>query len=86
MVLAIYLPDDIAKQFKADRLQGSLHKLRLLTERWHKIDVYSSVKLGITADDVKLMQQLEASFCVAREADKGETLVDSNDQTHGDVK
>ena len=85
MVLAIYLPDDIAQQFKADRLQGSLHKLRLLAEKLHKVDVYSSLKLGVTDDDVKLMQQLEVSFCMAREVNnQNETLVDQSGHTHVD--
>jgi hypothetical protein len=38
----------------------------------------------LLSTDVKLMRQLEASFCLAREVDKkGEILIDPNDPTHG---
>ena len=83
MVLAIFLPDDIAEQFKNDRLQASLHRLRRLSKKFNRTggQVDGDVLLST---DVKLMQQLEASFCLAREVDKkSEILIDPNDPTHG---
>lgn len=83
MVIAIYLPDDIAEQFKADRLQGSLHRLRKLAQKFNRVGgiVDGDVLLST---DVKVMQQLETSFCLAREVDKkSEILIDPNDPTHG---
>lgn len=83
MVVALYLPDDIAEQFKADRLQGSPHRLRRLSEKFNRTGGNIDGEVLLTTD-VKLMQQLEASFCVAREVDKkGEILIDPNDPTHG---
>lgn len=86
MVIALYLPDDIAEQFKADRLQDSLHRLRILA---HKFKRQGGLVGGqeLLRSDVKLMQQLEASFCLAREVDKkGEILIDPNDPTRGGKK
>jgi len=86
MVIALYLPDDIAEQFKNDRLQGSLYRLRRLAQ---KIDRAGGQFDGevLLSTDVKLMQQLEASFCLAREVDKkGEILIDPNDPTRGGKK
>jgi len=86
MVIALYLPDDIAEQFKADRLQGSLCRLRKLAQKFNRTggQVDGDVLLST---DVKLMQQLEASFCLAREVDKkSEILIDPNDPTRGGSK
>lgn len=83
MVVAIYLPDDIAEQFKNDRLQGSLYRLRKLAQKFSRTggQVDGDVLLST---DVKVAQQLEASFCLAREVDKkSEMLIDPNDPTHG---
>lgn len=83
MVIAIHLPDNIAEQFKADRLQSSLHKLRLLSEKYNRTGGLVAGKC-VSTMDVGLMRQLEASFCCAREVDKkGEILIDPNDPTHG---
>lgn len=83
MVIAIYLPDDIAEQFKNDRLQGSLYRLRKLAQKFNRTGGNIDGEVLLTTD-VKLMQQLEASFCVAREVDKkSEILIDPNDLTHG---
>jgi hypothetical protein len=83
MVIAIYLPDDIAEQFKADRLQGSLHRLRKLAQKFNRTGGQVDGEV-LLSTDVKLMRQLEASFCLAREVDKkGEILIDPNDPTHG---
>jgi len=80
MIVAIYLPDDIAEQFKADRLQGSLHRLRRLSEKLHRVGTEVDGEC-LLYTDVKFMRQLEASFSLAREVDKkGEILIDP---THG---
>ena len=83
MVVAIYLPDDIAEQFKNDRLQGSLYRLRKLAQKFNRIG--TQVEFGVlSSTDVKIIQQLEASFCLAREVDKkSEILIDPNDPTRG---
>ena len=83
MIVALYLPDDIAEQFKNDRLQGSLYRLRKLAQKFNRTggQVDGDVLLST---DVKVAQQLEASFCLAREVDKkSEILIDPNDPTHG---
>ena len=83
MVIALYLPDEIAEQFKDDRLQDSLHRLRILAQKWKKSGGLVAGEELLTFD-VNLMKQLEASFCVAREVDKrGEILIDPNDPTRG---
>lgn len=83
MVIALYLPDEIAEQFKADRLQDSLHRLRILAQKFKKSGGLVGGQELLTSD-VNLMRQLEASFCLAREVDKkGEILIDPNDPTHG---
>lgn len=69
MVIAIYLPDDIAEQFKNDRLQGSLYRLRKLAQKFNRTGGHVDGEVLLTTD-VKLMQTLEASFCLAREVGK----------------
>lgn len=86
MIVVLYLPDDIAKQFKTDRLQGSLHRLRRLSEKFKRQGGLVGGQ-ELLLSDVKLMQHLEASFCVAREVDKrGEVVIDPNDPTRGGKK
>lgn len=83
MVIALYLPDEIAEQFKADRLQDSLHRLRKLSDNYFRSGAFVYGE-RVTSLDVNIMRQLEASFCLAREVDKkGEILIDPNDPTHG---
>lgn len=83
MILAIYIPDDLAQQFKADRLQGSLHRLRKLAQKFNLAGSHIDGDV-LQSTDLKLMQQLEVSFSDAREVDKkGEILIDPNDPTHG---
>ena len=83
MVIAIYLPDDIAEQFKTDRLQGSLYRLRRLAQKLNRTGGQVDGEV-LLSTDVKVAQQLEASFCLAREVDKkSEILIDPNDPTHG---
>lgn len=83
MVIAFYLPDELAEQFKADRLQATLHRIRRLSEKLHRVGTEVDGEC-LLYTDVKLMRQLEASFCLAREVDKkGEILIDPNDPTLG---
>ena len=83
MVVAIYRPADRAEPFKADRLQSSLHRIRKLAQKFNRTggQVEGEVLL---CTDVKLMQTLEASFCLAREvASKHGMLIDPIDNTRG---
>lgn len=83
MIIALYLPDDIAEQFKDDRLQDCLHRLRILSEKSNRTKDLVAGEV-ITSNDVALMRQLETSFCVAHEVDKkSEILIDPNDPTRG---
>ena len=70
MIIAIYLPDNIAEQFKADRLQASLHRLRRLSEKLHRVGKEVDGEC-LLYTDVKFIRQLEASFCVACELKEG---------------
>lgn len=84
MIIAIYLPDNFAEQFKDDRLQDSLHRLRILAQKFKKSGGLVAGEELLTFD-INLMKQLEASFCLAREVDKkGEILICPNDPTLGD--
>ena len=69
MIIALYLPDEIAEQFKVDHLQATLHRLRRLSEKLHRIGTEVDGEC-LLYTDVKFMRQLEASFCVAREVDR----------------
>ena len=83
MIIALYLPDNFAEQFKYDRLQDCLHRLRILAEKTRRSKALVAGE-EITSNDVALMRQFEASFCVAREVDKKEEiLIDPNDPTRG---
>lgn len=83
MVIALYLPDELAEQFKDDRLQATLHRLRRLSEKLHRVGTEVDGEC-LLYTDVKFMRQLEASFCLAREVDKkSEILIDPNDPTRG---
>ena len=83
MIIALYIPDELAEQFKADRLQATLHRLRRLSEKLHRVGTEVDGEC-LLYNDVKLMRQLEASFCLAREVDKkGEILICPNDPTRG---
>ena len=70
MIIALYLPDNFAKQFKDDRLQDCLHRLRILSEKFKRTGGLVAGEV-ITLNDVALMKQFEASFCVAMEIVKG---------------
>lgn len=83
MVIALYLPDELAEQFKYDRLQATLHRIRRLSENLHRVGTEVDGEC-LLYTDVKFMRQLEASFSLAREVDKkGEILIDPNDPTRG---
>lgn len=83
MIVAIYLPDDIAEQFKNDRLHGSMYRLRKVAQKFNRTGAKVDGNV-LLSTDVKVVQQLEASFCLAREVDKkSEILIDPNDPTHG---
>ena len=74
MIIALYLPDEIAEQFKVDHLQATLHRLRRLSEKLHRIGTEVDGEC-LLYTDVKFMRQLEASFCVSREIVKSNGAV-----------
>ena len=59
MIIAFYIPEELADAYRKERFQPTLTKLR----RW--------AKQAGTPTDIKIVQQLEASFCVSREIIKG---------------
>lgn len=59
MIIALYIPEELADAYRKERFQPTLARLK----KWAK-------KAGCPAD-VKLARQLEASFCVSREIVKG---------------
>ena len=86
MIIAIHIPDDLAEQFKADRLQGSLHRIHKLAQKFNLGGGQVDGEV-LLSTDVKAVQQLEASFRLAREVDKkSEILIDPDDPTHGGKK
>ena len=59
MIIAFYIPDELADSYRKERFQPTLAKLK----KW--------VRQAGTPTDIKIVQQLEASFCVSREIVKG---------------
>ena len=59
MIIAFYIPDELADSYRKERFQPTLAKLK----KW--------VRQAGTPTDIKIVQQLEASFCVSREIIKG---------------
>ena len=59
MIIAFYIPDELADSYRKERFQPTLAKLK----KW--------VRQAGTPADIKIVQQLEASFCVSREIIKG---------------
>ena len=59
MIIAFYIPDELADSYRKERFQPTLAKLK----RW--------VRQAGTPADIKIVQQLEASFYVSREIIKG---------------
>lgn len=73
MIIAFYIPEELAEDYREDRFQDSLHRLRILAQMYKKKGETHGLVAGqtISSFDVKLMQQLESSFCVSREIVKG---------------
>ena len=59
MIIAFYIPEELAESYRKERFQPTLAKLK----QW--------VRQAGTPADIKIVQQLEASFCVSREIVKG---------------
>lgn len=55
MIIAFYIPEDLADSYRKERFQPTLAKLKRYA------------KQAGTPTDLKIVQQLEASFCVSRE-------------------
>ena len=59
MIIALYIPEELADVYRKERFQPTLARLK----RYAK-------QTG-TPTDLKIVQQLEASFCISREIVKG---------------
>lgn len=59
MIIAFYIPEELAESYRKERFQPTLARLRQFA------------RLVGTPADLKIIQQLEASFCVSREIIKG---------------
>ena len=59
MIIAFYIPDELAESYRKERFQPTLAKLK----KW--------ARQAGTPADLKIVRQLEASFCVSREIVKG---------------
>lgn len=59
MIIAFYIPEELAESYRKERFQPTLARLRRYA------------KQAGTPSDLKIIQQLEASFCVSREIIKG---------------
>lgn len=59
MTIAFYIPEELAEIYRKERFQPTLAKLK----RW--------ARHAGTPADIKIAQQLEASFCVSREIVNG---------------
>ena len=59
MIIAFYIPDELAESYRKERFQPTLARLRKLARQ------------AGTPTDLKIVRQLEASFCVSREIVKG---------------
>lgn len=59
MIIAFYIPDELANEYRKERFQPTLAKLKKFAEQ------------AGTPADLKIVRQLEASFCVSREIIKG---------------
>lgn len=59
MIIAFYIPDELADVYRKERFQPTLARLK----KW--------ARQAGTPADIKIIQQLEASFCVSREIIKG---------------
>lgn len=59
MIIAFYIPEELADVYRKERFQPTLGRLRRYA------------KQAGTPTDLKIIRQLEASFCVSREIIKG---------------
>lgn len=59
MIIAFYIPEELADDYRKERFQPTLAKLKRYARQ------------AGTPTDLKIVQQLEASFCVSREIVKG---------------
>lgn len=59
MIIAFYIPEELADEYRKERFQPTLARLK------------KYAKQTGTSTDIKIVQQLEASFCVSREIVKG---------------
>jgi hypothetical protein len=55
MIIAFYIPEELADLYRKERFQPTLARLKCYA------------KQAGTPADLKIVQQLEASFCVSRE-------------------
>ena len=55
MIIAFYIPEELADAYRKERFQPTLARLKRYA------------KQAGTPADLKIVQQLEASFCVSRE-------------------
>ena len=59
MIIAFYIPEELADAYRKERFQPTLARIR------------QYAKQAGTPADLKIIQQLEASFCISREIIKG---------------
>lgn len=59
MIIAFYIPEELSDVYRKERFQPTLARLK------------KYAKQAGTPSDIKIIQQLEASFCVSREIVKG---------------
>ena len=59
MIIAFYIPDELTEVYRKERFQPTLARLK------------QYAKQAGTPADLKIVQQLEASFCVSREIVNG---------------
>lgn len=58
MIIAFYIPEELAESYRKERFQPTLARLRRYA------------KQAGTPSDLKIVQQLEASFCVSRKSSR----------------
>lgn len=59
MIVAFYIPEELGESYRKERFQPTLARLK----KW--------ARQAGTPADLKIVQQLEASFCISREIIKG---------------
>ena len=63
MIIALYIPEELADAYRKERFQPTLDKFK----RW--------ARQAGTPTDIRIARQLEASFCVSRQIVKGDGAV-----------